>query len=258
MRIANKDVELHVSDTGAGDTALVFLHHWGGSSQTWSDVVARLRDRFRCVCIDARGAGESDAPAQGYSTEDHAADALAVIQSLALTRHVLVGHSMGGKAAQVLAARRPAGLLGLALIASSPPSPMAIDDAQREQMKKAYADRAAVEWSLDNVLVGSPLADDARRQLVADALRLSPPATSGWIDVGTREDFAGRVAHIDVPVVIVAGELDRVDPLPVVRQHIAARYPSAQVNVLANKGHILPLEAADEVAAIVGRFAGAL
>jgi len=258
MKVSNNGVQLNVLDTQVGETALVFLHHWGGSAQTWAGVVARLRDRFRCVAIDARGAGQSDAPSSGYGTADHAADAQAVIRSLGLTRYVLVGHSMGGKAAQVLAASRPQGLLGVALIASSPPSPMAIDDTQREQMKRAYADADAVEWSLDNVLVGSPLPDEVRQQLIADALRLSPPATSGWIDVGTREDFADRVSTIDVPVVIVAGELDRVDPVSVVREHILVRYPLAQVNFLANRGHLLPVEAPDDIARIVAGFAGAL
>ncbi len=258
MKISSNGVQLHVADTEVGDTALVFLHHWGGSSQTWADVVARLKHRFRCVAIDARGAGQSDAPSEGYGTADHAADALSVIRSLGLTRYVLVGHSMGGKAAQVLAAGRPAGLLGVALIATSPPSPMAIEDTQRGQMKMAYADRGAVEWSLENVLLGSPVPDESRQQLIADALKLSTPAKAGWIDIGTREDFSGDIANIDVPVAIVAGELDRVDPVSVVKEHILPRYPAAQVNFLVGKGHLLPVEAPAEVAAIVGRFAGAL
>lgn len=36
MKIQNIDVELNVEDTAFGDTALVFLHYWGGSSRTWS------------------------------------------------------------------------------------------------------------------------------------------------------------------------------------------------------------------------------
>ncbi len=257
MKIESKDVVLNVNDTQVGETALVFLHHWGGSSQTWSGVIAGLRDRFRCVAIDARGAGDSTAPVTGYCTEDHAADALAVIQALGLTQYVLVGHSMGGKASQLLASKRPEGLVGLALIASSPPSPIAIDNAQREQMKAAYADAVAITWTLENVLTGSPISDAAREQLIKDALRLSPPARAGWIDVGTRDDITEAVAHINVPVLIVAGELDRVDPVSVVNEEIVARYPGARLNFLPNKGHLLPVEAVEELVFIVGGFAGA-
>jgi len=258
MKIPHDGIQLNVIDTQIGDTALVFLHHWGGSSRTWSAVTSRLDDRFRCIAIDARGAGDSDAPARGYSTEDHAADALAVIQALNLSRYVLVGHSMGGKAAQVLASKRPAGLLGLALVASSPPSPMVIDDTQREQMRMAYADRDAIAWSLDKVLLGSVVPDASRLQLVDDASRLSPAAKAGWIDVGTREDFSAAVANIDVPVVILAGELDRVDPVVVVQHHIVPMYPQAKLKLLPGKGHLLPVEAPAEVASAIRDFISSL
>jgi pimeloyl-ACP methyl ester carboxylesterase len=182
---------------------------------------------------------------------------LAVIRALDPARYILVGHSMGGKASQWLAAQRPSGLVGLALIASSPPSPMPIDESQREQMRKAYADRDAIEWSLDNVLVGSPIAETDREQLVADALRLSLPARQGWLDIGSREDFSSQVAAIEVPVLIVAGELDRVDPTALVKEHILPCYPSASVRFLVGKGHLLPVEAPVEVAELVGDFATA-
>jgi pimeloyl-ACP methyl ester carboxylesterase len=103
MKISSDGVQLNIRDTGIGDTALVFQHFWGGSSMTWNDVISSLRERFRCIAIDARGAGSSAAPATGYSMEDHARDALNVVKSLELSRYVLVGHSMGGKAAQLLA-----------------------------------------------------------------------------------------------------------------------------------------------------------
>lgn len=258
MKISSNGVKLNVNDTGTpiadggkGDIALVFLHFWGGSSLTWNEVTARLRNRFRCISIDARGAGDSEAPSTGYSTNDHANDALNVIKALGLKRYILIGHSMGGKAAQLLASHQPQGLIGLVLVASSPPSPMAIDDAMRAQMKAAYADRDAVEWSLNNVLVGSPLSVESRSQLITDALRLSSPAKAGWVDIGTREDIREQTAQIHVPVTIVAGELDRVDPVAVVKDHILPYYPNAVVHFLPNKGHLLPVEAPEEIAGLI-------
>jgi pimeloyl-ACP methyl ester carboxylesterase len=257
MKILSDGVELCVTDSGAGETALVFQHHWGGSSRTWDDVVLRLKDRFRCVAFDARGAGESQAPAFGYGTADHARDALNVIASLKLARYVLVGHSMGGKAAQWLAARRPAGLVGLVLVASAPLAPMVIDEEQRQQMRKAYRDRNTVEWTLDNVLLGSPVKAASREQLIVDALRLSPAAMAGWLEIGSREDGSMSAASIKVPVLIVAGELDRVDPVPVVMSHLISHYPSAEVHFLPGKGHLLPVEAAEDLACLIDSFTGA-
>jgi pimeloyl-ACP methyl ester carboxylesterase len=258
MKVIANGISLNVVDSGRGDTALVFLHHWGGSSHTWSEVTAALSDRFRCIAIDARGAGDSDAPDVGYATRDHAEDALGVVEALKLERYILVGHSMGGKATQLLASRRPRGLAGVVLVASSPPSPMAIGDGQREQMRGAYASREAIAWSLDNVLVGSPISNEAREQLVADALRLSRAATAGWIDVGGREDISAEVTAVDVPLVILAGTDDRVDTPEIVQTRIAPHYPKAPVHVLPGKGHLLPVEASAEIARVIREFAGAL
>jgi pimeloyl-ACP methyl ester carboxylesterase len=91
-----------------------------GSSRTWKHVTDKLAPNFHTIAIDHRGWGASDAPADGYDLKELAADAEGVIQELNLKRYVLVGHSMGGKVAQLMASRRPTGLAGLVLVAPSP------------------------------------------------------------------------------------------------------------------------------------------
>jgi pimeloyl-ACP methyl ester carboxylesterase len=135
---------------------------------------------------------------------------------------------------------------------------MAITEIQREQMKIAYADRSAIDWSLDNVLLGSRISPESRAQLIADALRLSPEGKAGWVEVGTREDFSRHVGRINVPVLIVAGELDRVDPIEVVKSDLIPHYPLARVHFLPSRGHLLPVEASQDVANLVAQFAKSL
>ena len=258
MKVISNGVALNVTDTGVGETTLVFLHHFGGSTRTWADVIGRLESRFRCVAIEARGTGDSEAPASGYSTHDHTKDAQGVIDALALERFIIIGHSMGGKAAQLLASKQPKGLIGLVLTASAPPSPAKIDEQQREQMRGAYGNRESIEFVLDNVLLGSPISTEARKLLIAEALRVTPQAKSGWIDIGTSDDIRTEAKSIDVPMVIVAGDSDRVDPLDVVKTEIVPVYPRAELHLLPGKGHILPLEAPLELATIIGDFVGVL
>ncbi|MDC0707166.1 alpha/beta hydrolase [Stigmatella sp. ncwal1] len=258
MKVAANGININVTQEGSGDTTLVFLHYWGGSSLAWSQVISRLSSTFRCVALDGRGQGGSDAPRDGYSAVDLADDVLGVVRELEIDNYVVIGHSMGGKTAQVVASRRPAGLRGIALIASSPPSPMPIGDEQRAQMKMAYANRDSVNWTLDNVLIGSPTSSQAREQAVVDALGVSQPAVLGWIDTGTREDFSREVASIDVPTVIVTGELDRVDPIDVVRGHIVPHFKDAPLHVIPGRGHLLPIEAPGEIADILREFAAGL
>ncbi|WP_230486349.1 alpha/beta fold hydrolase [Paenibacillus polymyxa] len=110
-------LDLHVEEQGQGqgDTALVFLHFYGGSTRTWSKMIDVLKEEHRCIAYDQREWGSSDKSATSYTIEDLADDAHALIQELGLKRYVLVGHSMGGKAAQLLASRNPSGFRSLNL-----------------------------------------------------------------------------------------------------------------------------------------------
>jgi pimeloyl-ACP methyl ester carboxylesterase len=109
VKIKAGRVSLNVIESGSGEPALLFLRYWGGSAQTWAKVTLNLAKDFRCVAYDQRGWGQSDSPTDGYSIRDLASDAKLLVESLRLRRYVLVGHSMGGKAAQFLASLRPVG-----------------------------------------------------------------------------------------------------------------------------------------------------
>ena len=105
--INTKGAAIHVAENGAGEPALMFLHYWGGSSRTWRGVIDRLGGKPRCIALDQRGWGDSVAIDGRYDLRTMADDAEGVAGALGLSRYVLVGHSMGGKVAQIIAARRP-------------------------------------------------------------------------------------------------------------------------------------------------------
>lgn len=258
MEIQTRQTRIHVRSQGEGEPALVFLHYWGGSSRTWDAVTGRLADTYRTVAIDQRGWGDSAAPEQGYAIADLADDAQDVIAALKLTRYVIVGHSMGGKVAQLLAARQPAGLAGVVLVAPSPPSPMALPAGQREAMAAAYATRASVEAVLDHVLTARPLTPAQREQVIADSLRGAPPAKAAWPMAAMLEDITREVASIRVPALVVAGEADQVDRLETLRRELLPRIAGARLQVLPGTGHLSPLEAPAEVAAAVRAFVARL
>jgi pimeloyl-ACP methyl ester carboxylesterase len=258
MKIHSNGVALHVEDQGAGDLSLVFLHYYGGSSRTWKHVTAKLAPTFRTITIDHRGWGESDAPEQGYGLADLAADAEGVISALNLRHYVLVGHSMGGKVAQLIASRQPVGLAGLILVAPSQPSPMIMPAQAREMMAGAYASRAAVEASIDTMLTAKPLSAEDREQVIEDSLRGAPQAKAAWPRSTSLEDIAAQVGDIAVPTLVIAGALDRVDPPIRLRAELLPRIPQAVMHVLPGTGHLSMLESPDAVARLIADFANNL
>ena len=258
MDIRTRGTKIHVREQGDGELALVFLHYYGGSSRTWSGVVSELSSQYRTIATDHRGWGDSGAPEHGYSIADLANDAQDVIEALNLKRYVLVGHSMGGKTAQLLASRRPAGLAGVMLVAPSPPSPMALPQEQRAAMAAAYETRESIGWVLDNVLTANPLTPALREQVIADSLRGAPQAKAAWPNAAALEDISGEVGAVNVPVMVISGELDQVDRVETLQKELLPRFAGARLHVLPGTGHLSPLEAPSAVATLIRQFVGEL
>jgi pimeloyl-ACP methyl ester carboxylesterase len=254
MKIQVNGIHLNVRETGSGEPALLFLHYWGGSSRTWNGVAARLAGKARGIATDHRGWGESDAPLSGYGIRDLAADAEGVIAALGLRSYVLVGHSMGGKAAQLIASRRPPGLKGLVLVAPSPAGPTKVPAEQLENMLHAYDSPESAAYTRDNILTHRPLSEALKAQVVEDSLCGSRGARLEWPTVALPEDYSAEAARIEVPTLVIAGAQDKVDPVERLRKELLPLVPHARMQVLEGVGHLSPLEAPEEVAAAIAGF----
>ena len=254
MKIASNGIRLFGEERGQGDLPRVFLHYWGGSSRTWRHVTQALAATCRTIALDHRGWGQSDAPAAGYALADLSADVLGVIAALNLHRYVLVGHSMGGKVAQLLAAQQPVGLAGLVLVAPSPPQPLAMPPQARAMMTEAYTSRANVEMTIDHVLTAQPLSAADREQVIEDSLRGAPQAKIAWPQATSLEDITSQLAAIEVPTIVIAGEADRVDSVQLLQQELLPRIPQARLHIVPGTGHLSMLESPQEVTHLIHEF----
>lgn len=248
MLISANGISLHVEQSGKGDLALVFLHYWGGTARTWRAVIDVLPKDLRMIALDARGWGTSDQPEDGYDISTMADDVAAAIATLGLKAYVLIGHSMGGKVAQLLASRRPPGLVGLVLVAPSPAQGKSLPAEAREMMAGAYTSAAAAGWTVDNILAGSVLAADIRDQVIDDILQGAAAAKCAWPATAIAEDVSANLADINVPVLIVGGENDKVDSVEMLRAVVLPSLPGAVLMTIPIVGHLLPLEAPGELA----------
>jgi pimeloyl-ACP methyl ester carboxylesterase len=245
-------------EAGTGAPTLVFLHYWGGSGRTWTEVIGALRSRYRCLAPDLPGWGRSSPSGRGYRIADLASCIGSMITKLELNDVVLVGHSMGGKIAQYLAGQRPEWLQGLALVAPSPALPIDVPDDQRRAMRSAYATRISVEETIDNVLTASPIKGAARERAIEDSLSGHPDAQAAWPAYAMLEDISSVTRQIDVPTLLLTGKHDRVDPLAVLAERLVPFLPDPEIHELPSAGHLLPLEAPVEVAGRIAQWLSAI
>jgi pimeloyl-ACP methyl ester carboxylesterase len=92
-----KDTNLHVDDTGGSGRAVVLIHGWPLSGESWSEQVPAFEAAgYRVITYDRRGFGRSDKPLTGYGYDTLTEDLHAVLTELDLQDVTLVGFSMGG------------------------------------------------------------------------------------------------------------------------------------------------------------------
>ncbi|WP_406632217.1 alpha/beta fold hydrolase [Amycolatopsis sp. WGS_07] len=241
---------------GTGPT-LAFLHYWGGSARTWDLVADRLAGRA-LLTADFRGWSRSRALAGPYTLRQLAADTLAVVADAGVADYVLVGHSMGGKVAQLVAATRPDGLRGIVLVGSAPAKPAAaVTPEYRESLSHAYDSDESVAGARDHILTATELPEPLRSQIETDSRASTDAARTEWPLRGIAEDIREHTRLIDVPALVVAGENDQVEPVDVLADNLMPYLAKADFAVIPNTGHLIPLEAPAELADAISAFAPA-
>src|SRR6266702_3436669 len=113
----DKNVKLEVVDWGGSGRPLVFLAGLGNNAHVFDQFAPRLTATYHVYGITRRGFGASSAPAPSgaaiYSADRLGDDVLAVLDSLKLSRPVLVGHSLGGEELSSVGSRHPERVAGL-------------------------------------------------------------------------------------------------------------------------------------------------
>ena len=238
---------------------LFCLHALGSSAREFDALSSAVSDVFDVVAVDLAGFGGSPIDV-GVTVDDMVRDVENVIAQARSNRWMLVGHSMGGKVASLVAARSLAGdarlfgLAGVVLLAASPPSPEPMEDDRRSTMlawaaRGRLGDAAAREFVDANV--GAPLTSPDDVSAIGDVLRTSREAWIAWLARGSREDHSAEVGTLDIPAVLVAGGADGDLNEEAQRRLNAPHYPRARIVSLAGAGHLLPWERPAEVARLI-------
>ncbi len=243
--------ELFYDEQGSGE-AILFHHGYTGSHDSWEDVVPRLKDRYRCVVMDARGAGDSSHPADGYTIEQYAADVVGMADNLELDRFTYVGHSMGGVIGMELGLRHPDRLNKLVLVAPAPADGIATPPEMHERAARLRRENAR------NTMIEERLATTARvhdPEQIVRAVDRALSVSDGHFEESWQSmvDYrrGDQLANLEVPTLVIAGAADG---LLTANLKDFQRLPNATLHVFSRVSHGVPREVSAEFAEVIGDF----
>jgi pimeloyl-ACP methyl ester carboxylesterase len=246
-------IDIHYSRTGGAKPPLVLLHGLTGSGACWTPLARALEHDFDVVMPDARGHGDSGAPRDGYQYDDHAHDVIELIGALGLCAPVVLGHSMGGMTAAMVACRAAGTIRGVVLV---DPTFLSLE-RQREVFDSDVAEQHRRLLGQDRCDVIAQLRTRHPRrsaemiELIADA-RLRTQLRAFDVLAPPNPDYRELVKSIEVPILLVIGDagivtLETAQEL----QRLNAR---VRIERMEDAGHGMPYDQPERLATVVGTF----
>jgi pimeloyl-ACP methyl ester carboxylesterase len=238
------------------------LHALGASCAEFIHLRDALAGEIDVVALDLPGFGDTPWD-DGPSVEHTVEFVIRRIRARGAPRWMLVGHSMGGKIASIVAARTLSGraplfgLAGIVLVAASPVTPEPMAEDRRASMIGWAADGHLSEESAREFVdanIAGPLTATDMTRAVADVRRADPLAWRAWLERGSREDWSPEIGALPLPALIVSGAEDGDLGEPAQRLLNGATYRAAQFVTIEGAAHLLPIERPHEVAAAIRTF----
>ncbi|MDB5531909.1 MAG: alpha/beta hydrolase fold protein [Hyphomicrobiales bacterium] len=235
-------LRLHYTTRGAG-RSVVLLHPVGLDGSFWDGVVGALEADCRLICIDARGHGQSDVPAEPFTLDDLAGDVIELVRAVGQPPAVAVGCSMGGMVAQALGVTAPELFAGVVIANTA--------HLRNDQGRATMEMRAKeAEKGMPRVLATTlsrwfdPATQLARPELVVKArdwLLAADPVmhASAWRAIRDL-NYAERLKHLRMPALAIAGTRDQSTPVAAMKA-MAQAIPGCAYEEI-DTGHLAPLE----------------
>ena len=257
----SSDIEIYYEDLGSGQP-IVLIHGFPLNGHSWEKQTSVLLDAgYRVITYDRRGFGASSQPSVGYDYDTFAADLNELMTRLDLRDAVLIGFSMGtGEVTRYLGTYGSEGVQKAVLIAPLQPFLLKTDDNPQgvdksvfdEIMRAIVADRPKYLSTFFADFYNVDVLDETR--ISEDAVRASFQVAAGASALATLKcvptwltDFRADLPKIDVPVLIVHGDADRILPIEATGAKLPELIKDSRFIVVPNGPHAIIWTHADEV-----------
>jgi len=257
--VAVEGAELPVYESGEG-SPVVMVSGLGASARDWGPLADCLARRARVIAFDNRGAGRSVAAKQPFTLERMAQDTVAVIEACGLSSVNLVGMSMGGMIAQLVAITRPELVKRLILIATHSGAKSAVPSTpearaamfpeeklpREEHVRRQYAVYVAPSFRARTDAFERMMKVRLENLIPLDMWQLQLQAILG-------SERTEQLGEIRAPTLVIHGRLDTLVPFAN-GEKLRDLIPGARLLALDDCGHIISWEKPDEAAAAIVEF----
>lgn len=271
---SNPDGHYTLSYTSVGDgQPILLIHGFGATSYSWRHVVPALSAKYRVLAVDLKGSGKSPKPQdERYSLYDHADEVYNFIHEHHLTDLHIVGHSLGGGIALLIALKlqergeKLASLVLLDTIAYPQAIPAFISLLRTPVAGWLSTNVLPAKFQVRSILNvayydDSKVPEDA---VTAYAEPLSEPngtyallQTAQNLIPDDLDQVTKRYASLTAPVLIIWGKEDEIVPLSI-GEKLARELPNAVLRVIKETGHIPHEENPEAAIPLITEFVSTL
>lgn len=248
-------LRLFYTVTGPGSApALVFSNSLGTTHRMWDAIASELSAEYRCVRYDTRGHGGSNHGSGPFEIADLADDLAALLDHLDLPCAHVAGLSLGGMIGQAFAARHPARLAGLTLMATTAYMPTREAWEERAGLVRRDGTQAILAATMQRWFTpGFRAAHHGAADAVAEEFAaIDRDGYAACCEAIGRMDLRPLLHRVNAPTTVIAGREDPATPVAMA-EALHTGIAGSRLVLLSPAAHLLAIEQAERVAAELRR-----